>query len=195
MPRKIVVIEGHPDPSDQRLCHALADAYAEGAGAAGHAIRRIRIAVLDVPPIRSAADWRNGTVPDSLQPSQQALAWADHIVLVYPLWLGTLPALTKAWLEQVLRPGFAMDAPRQGLRWRKRLTGKSARVVVTMGMPALAYRWLFFAHSLKALERNILKFCGIGPIRTSLVGGAESMDDAARRRWLARLRQHGERGD
>ena len=39
-----------------------------------------------------------------------------------------------------------------------------------MGMPVLAYRWWFGAHSLKSLERNILKFAGIRPVKESLFG-------------------------
>ena len=78
---------------------------------------------------------------------------------IYPLWLGTMPAALKALLEQSLRPDFAMDYTG---RWPAgRLKGRSARVVVTMGMPELAYRWWFGAHSLKSLERNVLKFVGI----------------------------------
>ena len=77
--------------------------------------------------------------------------------------------------------------------WKPGLKNKSARIVVTMGMPALVYRWYFGAHSLKSLERNILGFCGIGPIRESLVG---MVDGPARRRerWLTRMRALGRRG-
>ena len=92
---------------------------------------------------------------------------SQHLVLLFPLWLGSMPALMKAFLEQAFRPGFAfkpkLDSLRPGL-----LTGKSTRIVATMGMPALAYRWYFPAHSLKSLERNILRFSGIGPIRDTL---------------------------
>lgn len=44
-----------------------------------------------------------------------------------------------------------------------------------MGMPTLVYRWLFFVHSLKRLECNILGFSGIGPIKASLIDGIEGM--------------------
>ena len=40
------------------------------------------------------------------------------------------------------------------------MSGKSARIVVTMGMPGFWYRWYFRAHSLRSLQRNILKFVG-----------------------------------
>ena len=67
------------------------------------------------------------------------------------------------------------------------LAGRSARLVVTMGMPALVYRWYFRAHSLKALERNILGFVGIAPVRETLVGSVEGLDEAERKEWLAKL--------
>jgi putative NADPH-quinone reductase len=58
---------------------------------------------------------------------------------------------------------------------------------VTMGMPALVYRWYFRAHSVKALERNILGFAGIAPIHETLIGSIDGLDDVARQKWLNRL--------
>jgi putative NADPH-quinone reductase len=75
--------------------------------------------------------------------------------------------------------------------WKKLLKGKSARIVVTMGMPAFFYRWYFRAHSLKSLERNILAFCGIAPIKTSLIGMVDGGDGAKREKWLAKMRALG----
>ena len=78
--------------------------------------------------------------------------------------------------------------------WTKRLKGKSARIVVTMGMPAPIYRWFFRAHAIKGLERNILRFCGIRPIRTSLIGNVEARDGAARAQWLQKMLDLGRAG-
>jgi hypothetical protein len=67
-----------------------------------------------------------------------------------------------------------------------------------MGMPALAYRWYFRAHSLKSLERNILGFVGISPIHETLIGMVGQPgegDPEAARRWLAKLRKLGQAGD
>jgi putative NADPH-quinone reductase len=74
------------------------------------------------------------------------------------------------------------------------LKGRSARIVITMGMPAFIYRWYFGAHSLKSLERNVLKFCGVGPVRETLIGMVEAGDDAKRRAWLTRMRALGQSG-
>ncbi len=190
---RILVIQGHPDPAAPHLCHALADAYADGASAAGHELRRVEVARLDFPLLRDARDFKDGAPVPDIAAAQEALLWARHVVIVYPLWLGTMPALLKGFLEQVLRPGFAFDYL-SAARTRKRLAGRSCRVVVTMGMPALVYRWFFGAHSLKSLERNILRFVGIGPVRESLFGMVEQASPARRAGWLARMRRFGERG-
>lgn len=192
MPGRITIIQGHPDPGGGHLCHALAAAYAAGAATAGHEVRQIEIATLQVPLLRTKAEFETGTPPPDARAAQQAIEWAQHLVIVYPLWLGTMPALLKGFLEQTFRPGFAFATDATG-PWSKRLKGRSARIVVTMGMPALAYRWYFGAHGLKSLERSILGFCGIRPIRESLFGMVEAADDRKRERWLAKMRAHGRR--
>lgn len=116
-------------------------------------------------------------------------------MLFVPLWLGDMPALLKGFLEQVARPGFALGASGEGGMGKKLLGGRSARVVVTMGMPAPLYRWYFQAHSVKSLERNILGFCGIAPIHRTLIGMVEDMDDNRRRKWLDTLRELGAKGE
>ncbi|MDH3230537.1 MAG: NAD(P)H-dependent oxidoreductase [Alphaproteobacteria bacterium] len=192
MVKPVVVIQGHPDPAGGHLCHALADAYVAGAAAAGHTVERVEVAQLDFPMLRSAVEFESGAVPPDIKAAQAAIMRADHLVLVYPLWLGTMPALFKAFLEQCFRPGFALDT--DGM-WDELLAGKSARVVVTMGMPAPFYRWYYGAHSLKSLERNILGFVGIAPIRESLFGGVEAVSDAKRAKWLKKMEALGRKGE
>jgi putative NADPH-quinone reductase len=194
MARRITIIQGHPDARGNRFGHALAAAYTHGAETAGHEVTVIEVAQLDFPLLRSKEDWESGALPETLRQAQQAIGWADHLVIMYPLWLGTMPALLKAFLEQVFRPGFALPQPGAGQRWKKLLAGKTARIVITMGMPALFYRWYFRAHSLKSLERNILGFCGIGPIKESLIGMIEAPDKAKRERWLVKMHAFGRDG-
>ena len=191
MSKRITIIQGHPDPHGKHFGHALMDAYAQGAAEAGHELKYITVAELDFPVLRTKEDWESGTPLPAIQSCQEAIAWADHLVIVYPLWLGSMPALLKAFLEQTLRPSFAIATAEPGKMWRKLLKGKSARIVVTMGMPAFFYRWYFHAHSLKSLERNILAFCGIAPIKASLIGMIEGGDGSKRERWLEKMRALG----
>ena len=187
----ILLIDGHPDPIGGHLGQALVDAYADGAVGGGHQVRRVRVAMLDFPLLRSQENWEHGMLPAGLEQAQSDIGWAQHIVLFFPLWLGDMPALLKGFLEQVARPGFAFHAEGGNPMGRKGLVGRSARVVVTMGMPALVYRWQYRAHSLKSLERNILGFVGISPVHETLIGmvdrlGPESVGD-----WKQKLHKLG----
>ena len=190
---RIAIIQGHPDPAGGRFCRALAGAYARGAVDGGHETKEIDIARLDFPILRSKSDWESPDCPEAIRGAQAAIEWASHLVIVYPLWLGSMPALLKAFLEQALRPGFAI-ASAEGAIWDKLLSGRSARIVVTMGMPALVYRLYFRAHSLKSLERNILGFVGIKPVKETLIGAVETCGSATRRKWLETLASLGREG-
>jgi putative NADPH-quinone reductase len=193
MPKRIVIIDGHPDPDQLHYLHALADAYEQGAREAGHQVRRISVATLNLPLLRTARDFQTGTPPPAVRKCQDDLAWAEHWVILYPLWLGSMPALLKGFFEQVARPGFAFREARGRALPKKLLTGRSAHIVVTMGMPGIFYRWYYRAHSLKSLQRNILAFIGIAPVRTTVVGMVEGVSPAVRKRWLQRLRACGAR--
>jgi putative NADPH-quinone reductase len=185
--RKIVILQGHPDPAGGHLGHALVEIYRQGAEDAGHEVRILNIAELDFPLLRTQQDFNEGEAPEVIASAQSDIAWADHILISYPLWLGDMPAVLKGFLEQTLRPGFATSKVEKGSQWERCLKGKSARVIVTMGMPALAYRWFYGAHSLKSLKRNILGFCGVRPVRHNLFGLVEVVSDQKRQGWLDQM--------
>jgi putative NADPH-quinone reductase len=189
MPRKIAIIQGHPDSSRQHLCHALADAYAEAAAQAGHEVSRVEIAHIEFPLLRTQEDFNSGTPPASLKPAGDAIVAADHIVLIFPLWLGTMPALVKAFLEQVFRPGLAFTYEKTGVR--KLLAGRSAHIIVTMGMSSWLYQTFSCGHGVRGLRRSVLKFAGFSPVRTTMFGMIEKASATTRSRWLETIRKNG----
>lgn len=73
-----------------------------------------------------------------------------------------------------------------------KLKGRSARLVVTMGMSAAAYRVLMGGHGVKGFESGILGIAGIGPMRETLYGNVEG-SAPARIKWLAKMRDLGGR--
>lgn len=191
----ILVVQGHPDPGGGHLCHALAQAYADGARGAGHRVIVIDVAHLDFPLLRSQADFLSGVAPPELAEARGALLEARHVAIFFPLWLGTLPALLKGFLEQLMRPGFAYAYGADGKGFpQPLLKGRTARIVVTMGMPALAFRLWFLSAGVAIVKRNILGLVGIAPVRTSLVGGVERLGAAAHSRWIAAMRELGAQG-
>jgi putative NADPH-quinone reductase len=189
---KIVLIQGHPDARGGRFCHTLGEAYAQAAREGGHEVRTVEVARLDFPLLRSAVEWQEAAPAEPICKAQDSIEWAQHLVIVFPLWLGDMPALLKGFFEQALRPGFAIGEAGEGRIGKKLLTGRSARLIVTMGMPAFFYRIFYRAHSVKSLKRNILEFCGISPVRSTLIGTVDSA--AGRQIALAKVRGLGRSG-
>jgi putative NADPH-quinone reductase len=192
MPRRICIVQGHPDHRNRHLCHALAEAYADGAKRGGATVRWLELAGLDIPLLRNPADFAKPP-PESIVRAQEQLKACDHIVVVYPLWLGTMPAMVKAFFEQVCRGHFA-NTPKGMKEWpQQMLKGKSARVIVTMGMPAAAYRLLFGADGVRGFESGILGMAGVKPIRETLIGGAGELSGAKAKALLQRMHSLGDR--
>jgi putative NADPH-quinone reductase len=144
---------------------------------------------MDVPYLLGQSEFEQGQPPAEIRALQQDIERAEHIVLLFPLWLGGVPAKLKALLEQVFRGGFGFAIGERG--WISKLKGRSARLVVTMGMPGPVFRLVFGAHGVKAIEKGILMLAGVRPIRSSIIGGVESIGPAGRARWLARMRALG----
>jgi len=190
MDRTVCIIQGHPHGGGQHFCHVIADAYADGAKAAGARVRRIDVGEMDVPMLRNPADFASAP-PGPIVSAQQAISASHHLVVIYPLWLGTMPAVVKAFFEQLSRNNFAIAADEKGGWPRQMLKGKSARVIVTMGMPAAAYKLFFGAHGVRGFESSILGMAGIKPIRETLIGGVGALSRNKAEALLSRMRQLG----
>ena len=169
----------------------MATAYGDGAREKGHEVRHIDVSALDFPLLRTQQEFEQGTLPRGLVQARDDLLWAQHWVFFFPLWHGTMPALLKGFLEHIFRPGFAMEYREHGFP-KRLLAGRSARVVVTMGMPVAFYRWYFGAFGVRSFERSMLRFSGIKPVRESFYG-LTMADEKRRAAWLADMHRLGTR--
>jgi putative NADPH-quinone reductase len=190
--KRILVINGHPDPSSEHLCAALAQAYVRGATAAGYEVATLDVGALDFPLIRSLKDYKSGEVTEDMARAQEAVKHARHLVFVFPIWFGSPPALLKGFFEQLLRYGFSWSSPQAALS--SVLTGKSVRLIVTMGMPTPVFRYLLGGHGLAGLEKGLLLVAGAGPVRRTLLGGSEGHTPDRLAKWLAQVEDLGRRG-
>jgi NAD(P)H dehydrogenase (quinone) len=184
---RIAIIVGHVRSAT--FCDALADAYKQGATAAGHHVDVFATARMTFDPILHSGFETVQPLEADLKAAHDAMLAADHLVIIFPLWLGTLPAILKGFLERVLQPDL-VGPSKQG-KFEKVLAGKSARVIVSMGMPGFIYRWWFGAHALKMLKGNILHFMGVTPVRATVLGNVEGVGAEGRQRWLDQIEQLG----
>jgi len=182
MAPKIVIILGHPNKKS--FGGALANAYAESARKCGCAVSELHIASMQfdatpasMPPAELEAD---------LVASRAAIAEAQHIVLVYPTWMGTMPARMKGFFERVFTDNFAFRVRPDSLMPEQLLKGRSADVLATMDTPPLLYRFVMGAPGHKMVRRSILGVSGIKPIKIFSFGSLRSSSDAKRARWLER---------
>lgn len=182
---KIAIVVGHARRNT--YCEALGGAYLKGAESGGHEARLFVLSHMRFDPILHEGFSREQPLEPDLKAAAEAIKSADHLVLIFPLWLGTLPAILKGFLERLFTPGFAIEKTDDLKGYRPLMKGKSARVIMTMGMPGFVYRWYFGAHALKMLKRNILGFVGFGPVRSSLLGRIEAVSDEKRRQWLMEI--------
>jgi putative NADPH-quinone reductase len=188
---KIAIIVGHA--RKDTYCEALGEAYRRGAIGGGHSAALFVTSRMVFDPVLHTGYGPLQPLEPDLQAAFDMIASADHIVLIYPLWIGAFPAIFKGFLERILQPHL-VSAKSTG-EFPKPWKGKSARVILTMGMPSLVYRWYYGAHSLQLLKRNILRFVGVGTIRSTIYGMIDTVTPARRGDWLAEVEAMGRRAE
>ena len=194
MTKTVCIMQGHPHAGSGHFCDALAGAYEEGAKGAGFKMKRLVLADTGISFLHDPGDFPKR--PDrEIVEAQNTIRTADHLFIIYPLWLGTMPAFVKAFFEQLSRNEFALSTNENGGWPRKMLKDKSARVVVTMGMPSAAYKLFFGAHGVKGFESATLGMSGFNPIRDTFIGGVGGLSPKQSERHLSRMRVYGACGE
>ena len=185
---KVLVVLGHPrNPS---LCAALADAYANGAIAAGMEVEQLYLGSMDFDLDVHPVSPRDQPLEPALKRACRLIEWADHLVFVYPGWWGVGPARLKGFLDRVLLPGFAFQEREDG-RFEGLLGGKTAHLITTLDMPPWVYRHIHRAPGHNAMKRSALGFCGISTTRILALGPVKDSDPARRSAWLEQSRRLG----
>ena len=107
-----------------------------------------------------------------------------------------MPARAKAFLELAACGNFFLAAANSSRDWPKQMMkGKSARTIITMGMPGPVYSLVFDAGALKALERGLFGISGFKPVRHTILGGVEQAGDEARQKWFRKIDMLGQRAE
>lgn len=182
MSTPILVVLGHP--SGESFCAALARTYVEAARSSGHEVRLLALGEMTFDPIlRHGYRCIQPLEPD-LAAAQEAILRAEHLVFVFPLWWGSMPALLKGFFDRAWLPGFAYQFRDRSPFWDKLLTGRSAHLLVTMDTPPWYHRWVAGRPGLRQMEQAILEFSGIEPVRCTELGPMKRSSPEQRRRWL-----------
>jgi len=187
----VLVILGHP--RSDSFCGALAEAFCEGARAAGVQLRRLNLSEMDFDTDLHRVSPNDQPLEEDLCRARELFLWADHLVIVYPTWWGTAPALLKGFLDRIMAPGFAFETCEGGIGYQGLSQDRSAQLITTMDTPPLAHRLLYREPGKNALARATLGFCGIRPVRSLVFGSVKDASADKREAWLARAERQGRR--
>lgn len=152
----VLLVYAHPEPVS--LNGALKSFIVDRLQRAGHAVQVSDLyamrwkAQVDADdhvgrdgsvPFQASLDSReafsNGAQSDDIADEQDKLRWADVLILQFPLWWFSMPAILKGWVDRVYAYGFAYGVGEHSDRhWGDRygegaMSGKRAMLVVTAG--------------------------------------------------------------
>ncbi|BCR24105.1 NAD(P)H-dependent oxidoreductase [Aquipseudomonas alcaligenes] len=180
--KRILLILG--TPKRDSLCHALAEAYSSGARGQGHVVRQLRLGELQFDPILREGFGQQQTLEPDLLEAQRQIHWAEHLVFVYPVWWGGVPALLKGFFDRTFLPGFAFKYRNRSQLWDKLLSGRTADLLVTLDTPPWYFRWIYGAPAHRQMVRTILGFCGIKTRRLTEFAPVRPSSEEQRQGWL-----------
>lgn len=189
--KNIYIMMGNPD-KEGTLTNEFANAYEEAAKAAGHEVRRANIGDLRFDPILHKGYKAIQELEPDLKQVQEDLKWADHFVVVYPLWWSATPALLKGMFDRMWLPGFCFHFWKNGMGWDRLMKGKTARVISLSKMNPLAIRFMFGDFT-NEIAHATLGFAGY-KVRLTEIGYSENLTPRAKARWMRRIASLAKKG-
>lgn len=191
--KNVLLILGHP--SNHSFDSDLLEAYKTGALEAGADIKSIAISELDFNPnLQEGYKNREENVLEAdLAEAQAKIKWASHVVLVYPTWWGSLPALTKGFIDRVFLPGFAFKYHKGKAFPEKLLKGKSIRIISTMDSPKFWFNLVYGRAQYKMLKQVVFSYVGFSPVQFTTVGNVRKSTVRERQNWIQRIHKMGQK--
>ncbi|MCB0414169.1 MAG: NAD(P)H-dependent oxidoreductase [Bdellovibrionales bacterium] len=175
MSKKILIIDAHPDKSS--LCCSLADSYLEKSSAAGFDVQKLSLRDLEFDlNLKHGYRIIQELEPDLIK-SQKLIKWCEHLVIIYPMWWGMVPALLKGFLDRCWLPGFAFKYHENDPFWDRLLSGRSARIIVTSDAPYFYNLFAYLNAPYRIMKKTILGFCGFKPVKLTAIGNVKNMKE------------------
>lgn len=127
--------------------------------------------------------------PD-LKEAWKKIQLADHLVWIFPVWWGGLPAITKGFIDRVFLPRTAFSYVESSHRIQGHLFNKTARIITTLDQPGWFYKWYYGEPSTRQLKKTTLAFCGIKKIKTVYIGSVRGSSELKREKWLRLMEKY-----
>lgn len=185
--KKIIVINGHPDPESYNA--VLAQSYIKSALDSGSEVRYIAIGTLDFNPnLQYGYRQRMELEPDLLQ-ALEDLQWSDHQVWIHPLWWLGMPAIMKGFFDRLFLPGLTFKVIK-GTSTTGLFHAKTARIITTAGDLSIeVYEEVYRSSGLVQLQKGILEYCGVSEINSTFIGPLYELEPEGTEIWIEKIKE------
>lgn len=206
---KVLIVYAHPEP--QSFNAALKNTAVETLEKQGHQVQVSDLYAMEFNPVASREDFNSKSddmffkyakeqqynyEQDTLNPVIKAefdkLLWADFVILQFPLWWFSVPAILKGWFDKVLLFG-GIYGGQYGRYDTARLAGKIGMISTTTGSSEGSYTSTGFSGDIHEqilfhINHGVLYFSGITPLEP-FIAYQVSHDEQERQQYLSLLQQ------
>lgn len=181
---RALIVYAHPNPKS--FNHAILETAQETLREAGVEVRVRDLYAERWDPSLSARDFETligGRVPGDIAREQEAVSWADTLIMVFPVWWFGPPAILKGWLDRVFSVNFAYRSTDHGLEGL--LKGRQALILSTSGADEAAARASGMLEAIRiSLVEGTLRMSGFDPVTYHNFHAVPFVSDADRHAML-----------
>ena len=189
---KILLIDGHPDA--ESFCAALAAEYVAGAQERGREVKRVTLRELKFDPLLHYGYRQPQELEPDLIKVQALIKECTHLVLVTPVWWGSLPGLLKGFIDRTFVRDFSHRFDPKKKLPEKLLRGRSVTTIYTQSSPWWYTKFIIGENFWRTLRRSIFDFVGFAPVQRFYFDKVKGSSPERRQEMLARCRELGRRG-
>jgi NAD(P)H dehydrogenase (quinone) len=203
---KILLVHAHPEPAS--FTAALKDRAIVRLAAAGHEVRVSDLYAMGFDPVAKAADfgarqrpdhlvyaleqrhgWATGTIAADIRREVESLLWCETLILTFPVFWFSLPAILKGWIDRVFLSGVTYGGRR--FYADGGLAGRRVWPVMCMGSREHMFGEAAVHGELEAMFRHLLRgtlhYVGLAVIEPFVAWHVPYIDRSARLERLARF--------
>jgi NAD(P)H dehydrogenase (quinone) len=152
----VLIVLAHPNP--ESFNHAISKTIEERLLQKGHIVRVRDLYKIGFEPVLSLEEWKRyesqaGETPADVKAEQAEIQWANHLILIYPTWWWSPPAMMKGYLDRVFTPVFAFETDVAGIMGK--LQNKKVSIIQTTGADET-----FILEN--GMDESVRKLMGIG---------------------------------
>ena len=153
----------HAHPVSESFNTALRNSVVEGLLAAGNQVRSVDLYAEGFEPVLSDQEWTSQLGLPSTRPDftkhVEHLRWCNHLVLIYPTWWSSTPAMLKGWFDQIWVNDVLSTHPSATVNIPSRLDNVERLSVVTTHGSGLIRNYLQGFGGKRMILRGLRSLC------------------------------------